>query len=86
MFGVAATDDGVVAVGADPRPAAEAETVWTSEDGVTWSRVAVEGSVPNPQVGLVMFAVAARAGEWVAVGQEVTDGDSNAAVWVAAAG
>ena len=81
MFGVAATGDGVVAVGADPQPAEGAETVWTSQDGVTWSRVAVEGSVPDPRAGLVMFAVAARAGGWVAVGQEVTDGDSNAAVW-----
>ena len=70
---------GLVAVGADGTPDNDA-AVWTSPDGVTWSRVPHDESIFGGEHGQTMTAVIAGGPGLVAVGE--THVPSLAAVWV----
>jgi hypothetical protein len=88
MRDVIDTDAGLVAVGSgDGRQA----VVWTSDDGITWSRVPDPESVfargnhapahDDPKAGMVMRSVTVGGPGLVAVGQDTVAW--TAAVWVA---
>ncbi len=65
MLGVTVGGPGLVAVGADLGPPALAETpVWTSVDGITWTRVPDDETVHG-----IMTGVTARGSGLVAVGE-----------------
>ena len=84
MRAVAAGGPGLVAVGDEfgPETPELAAAVWTSPDGLAWTRVPHDEAVfggPGPQS---MTAVAAWGQGLVAVGYEdQTESDTNAAVW-----
>jgi hypothetical protein len=86
MYSLAASDGGVVAVGIESSLGLEGDpAVWTSPDGVSWSRVADPSANlarPGPQA---MAAVAVGPEGLVAVGRDGAVGysDTDAAVWVA---
>jgi hypothetical protein len=84
MTGVAAGGAGVVAVGGllDGDTAA----VWTSPDGVTWTRILSDEAVFGGPGSQVMWGVAAFGAGVVAVGLDDAAGDAVAAVWVALSG
>ena len=75
MRGVTGTGQDLVAVGVS----GEGKAVWTSTDGITWSRVPHDEDVFGGAAGLGMQSVTVRGQGLVAVG---SDGDG-AAVWVA---
>ena len=86
MFGVAASSAGVVAVGYESTLGLDADpAVWTSPDGVTWSRFAdPAGNLARSGVQ-AMAAVAVSPDGLVAVGRDGQPGytETDAAVWVA---
>jgi hypothetical protein len=74
MENVAANGQSLVAVGYDGEGAA----VWTSQDGISWSRVPNENGLAAGWVSSVTFGGPGL----VAVGNDGADGGSDAAVWV----
>jgi hypothetical protein len=84
MYGVAATGDGLVAVGADGgypgTPAAAA--VWTSADGITWSRMPHDDTIFGDAA---MSDVVAIDNGVVAIGDDVREGHEpeSTLVWIA---
>ena len=83
MVSVAARDDGLVAVGHDGRGGDFDAAVWASPDGITWARVAHDEATLGGEGDQVMSSVAVAGLGMVAVGREVSDGNSTAAVWIA---
>jgi hypothetical protein len=83
MDEVVITESGFVVVGLESTGEDWDAAVWTSPDGAVWSRVphdeVVFGGDANQQV---LSVVAAESGV-VAVGDEESGGDFDAAVWVA---
>jgi hypothetical protein len=81
MSGAVATGSGVVVVGSDTSGGDQDAAVWTSADGLSWSRV------PHDEGGLggdgdqMMLAVTAGGPGFVAVGLDGSDSDSDVAVW-----
>jgi hypothetical protein len=75
LAGVAAGGPGMVAVGYDA--SAQGGAVWTSLDGLTWTRVPHDPSVFG---GLVLESVAAVGSGLVAVGSDSSGGEPDAAV------
>ena len=75
MFGVTAGGPGVVAVGLDWSGAGEA--VWTSPDGLAWTRVDYD----EPSFFGWMLSVTAGGPGLVAVGVDRSSNDVDAAVW-----
>jgi hypothetical protein len=91
MWSVTGGGPGLVAVGWDGLFADRDAAVWTSTDGITWSRVAHDAAVFGAADSQVMLSVTgggpglvAVGGELVAVGGDLSGGDADAAVWVAA--
>lgn len=90
MYSVTAGAPGLVAVGADWSGSDDAEpAVWTSADGVTWSRAPLDDGLSGGQ----MSAVAAGGPGLVAVGGDYSRGRSNsdgpipdAAIWTSVDG
>lgn len=87
MKGVTAGGPGVVAVGLDESIDGSGDAaVWTSVDGTSWTQVphseAIFGGVGN--VG--MFAVTVGGPGLVAVGNHITNNESDAAVWTSVDG
>jgi hypothetical protein len=87
MFGVARGDLGYVAVGAAvdetkpaTAPAATRSAVWTSTDGRSWSRVPDAG-LPHSSGDGSIEAVAAGAGGFVGIGQNLADIGSSGVAW-----
>lgn len=76
IFGVTVGGPGLVAVGADLRGGGSVAAVWTSPDGLTWSRVPHDEAVFG-RGGLEMKSVTAAGQGLVAVGSDA----SYAAVW-----
>jgi hypothetical protein len=76
MVSVTAGGPGLVAVGKDSSAAA----VWTSPDGLTWTRVPYDEAVFDGQLDQQMRAVTAGRQSLVAVGHDYLRG---ATVWVA---
>jgi len=73
MLGVTVGGPGLVAVGADYHPSGLAETpVWTSPDGITWTRVPDDEAVRGSMTGVTaggsgLVAVGAEAMVWTSV-------------------
>jgi hypothetical protein len=86
MWGVTAGGPGLVAVGEDrSRDFDDGDVaVWTSVDGITWSRVPHDEAVFA--TGQVTSVTSAESGLVVAVGNEGTDGGDDAAVWTSVDG
>ncbi len=82
MFGVAAGGPGLVAVGRDWSGGDWDAAVWTSPDGVLWSRAPHDESVFGGPDGQGMVGVVAGGPGFVAVGWDYSGGDLDAAVWV----
>lgn len=78
VAGVAAGNEGLVAVGVDGGSGA----IWSSSDGDVWLRVAhddaVFGGLGDQQIEAV---VASGEGGWVAVGSDAASGSPDGAVW-----
>jgi len=81
MFSVAARGDVLVAVGNDYREGDADAAVWTSPDGLVWTRVANDESVFGGSGNQTMFAVVAGVTGFTALGSDNSGGDSDAAVW-----
>ncbi len=81
MLGVTAGGPGLVAVGWDASGGDENASVWTSPDGVTWSRVPHDEAVLGGRGSQWMLDVTAGGPGLVAVGWDASGGDENAAVW-----
>ena len=81
MSSVAVGGPGLVAVGfdGDPETAIHNAVVWTSPDGITWSRVPHNEAIFGGETGVWMSSVTAGGPGLVAVG-------SDAAVWTSADG
>jgi hypothetical protein len=84
MATVTTSDDHVVAAGFAGSPAGRDAAVWLSRDGVDWNRVADPdlGGEGDQQINALLVGGPGL----IAVGQETTVGDQNAAVWVSADG
>lgn len=81
MRSVVAAGPGLVAVGAEEIGLNSVAAVWTSPDGLTWSRVPHDEAVFGGDGFQAMFAVATGGPGLVAVGGEQSDDGSDAAVW-----
>jgi hypothetical protein len=79
---------GLVAVGWDGHPHGEESNavVWTSVDGLTWSRVAHDESIFGEVTGAWMWSVAIGGPGLVAVGEAGRAENSGAAVWTSVDG
>ena len=81
MESVALGGPGLVAVGFDGPPGEFDGAVWTSPDGVVWSRVADDGAVFGGEGSQVISEVLAVGGGLVAVGREELPAGPVLAVW-----
>jgi hypothetical protein len=81
MYAVAATDSGVVAVGATDAAAGPDAAPWISPDGLTWTRVPGNLFAFTGESAQVMTAVVATEGGFVAAGLDWSGGDQDAAAW-----
>lgn len=86
MAAVVAGGPGVVAVGSDDAGGDRDAAVWTSPDGVVWSRVPHDEAVFGGAEDQKMTSVAAGGPGLVAVGVDAPGGDWNVAVWVSSDG
>lgn len=81
MGGVAVIDGGVIVVGSDTSGGDQDAAVWTSPDGLSWSRVQPDESVFGGDGDQAMWAVTAGGPGVIAVGLDGSGGDSDAAAW-----
>ena len=86
IIAVAAGGPGLIAVGYDVSGGDADAAVWTSADGLVWSRVPHDDAVFGGGDAQEMVAVAAGGPGLVAVGFDVSGGDLGAAVWTSADG
>jgi len=82
MVGVVVGGPGLVAVGADYSGGDWDAAVWTSPDGVVWSRVPHDESVFGGSDIQSMGRVVVGGSGLVAVGWDYSGGDQDAAVWM----
>jgi len=78
---VASAPPGLLAVGSEYNGADNDAVVWSSPDGVAWSRVPDPGGVFGGPGWQGMHAATAGGPGWVAVGHDDSGEDWNAAVW-----
>jgi len=81
MESIAPGGPGLVAVGFDGPPGEFDGAVWTSPDGVTWSRLVDDGAVFGGEGSRVISEVVAVGGGLVAVGREELAAGPVLAVW-----
>jgi hypothetical protein len=81
MASVAVGGPGLVAVGLDESGDEDA-AVWTSPDGVAWTRVSGDEAVFGGAGNQMMLSVIVGGPGLVAVGRDDSSGDRDAAVWV----
>jgi hypothetical protein len=81
MRSVAAVGPGLVAVGYDTSGGDQDAAVWTSFDGLTWSRVPHDELVFGGEGDQIIRAVTIGGPGLVAVGTDYRHGDQDAAVW-----
>ena len=86
MRGLAVGGPGLVAVGWSGSWDDAVAAVWTSPDGVTWSRVPDDGRASDGAWNGQMWAVTAGGSGLVAVGYDGLDGDFDAAFWTSSDG
>ena len=77
MVSVTVGGPGLVAVGWD----GPSEAVWTSPDGISWSRVPDDDAVFSGAGNQEMSGVTVGAPGLVAVGSDQSGGDADVAVW-----
>ncbi|HET6949879.1 MAG TPA: hypothetical protein VFI47_05875 [Acidimicrobiales bacterium] len=79
-YGCAASDDGFVIVGSDDRSGDTDARVWTSRDGIEWTRLDAGplGGGGDQWAGAV---AAAPRGGWIAGGTDTAGGDGDVALW-----
>ena len=81
MVSVVATDSGLVAVGHDESGGDKDAAVWTSPDGLDWSRVPHDEAVFGGEDRQKMIVVAVKDPGLVAVGGDELNGEVPVAVW-----
>jgi hypothetical protein len=81
MWAVAAGGPGLVAVGSDDSAGDADGAVWTSPDGLTWTRVVDLAEALGGTGGQDMARVVAGGPGLVAVGFDSAAGNLDAAVW-----
>jgi len=81
MVGVAAGGQGAVAVGTDESGGDSDTAVWTSSDGLTWTRVPHDEAAFGGDEDQGMRAVTAGGPGLVAAGTDASGGDIDAALW-----
>ena len=87
MLGVTVGGPGLVAVGWGGFNDREDAAVWTSSDGITWSRVPHDEEVFGSRGGFQqMLGVTVGGPGLVAVGRDWSGGDEDAAVWTSSDG
>jgi hypothetical protein len=86
MKSVAAGGPGLVAVGTDSSSDDGAAAVWTSVDGITWSRVAHDEAIFGGTGRQAMHAVVAGGPGLVAVGTDWPTDDADGMVWTSVDG
>ncbi len=86
LTSLAAGGPGLAAVGADTSGGDHDAAVWTSVDGSSWSRVPHDEAVFGGPDYQVMEAVSAAGPGLIAVGNDGSGGDWDAAVWTSADG
>jgi len=84
MVSVIVDGPGLVAVGWDTSGGDQDAAVWSSEDGISWSRVSHDEAVLGGDGDQWMLSVTAGGPGLVAVGSDTSGEDSDAAVWVPA--
>ncbi len=85
MLSVTAGGPGLVAVGWDETSGDEDAAVWTSPDGMTWTRIPNSDTLGGED-GQVMLSVTAGGPGLVVVGFHIPGGDQDAAVWTSVDG
>jgi hypothetical protein len=86
MYSVVGGGPGLVAVGYDFLGGELDAAVWTSSDGLTWSRVPPDGAVFGGPSSQEMRSVAVGGPGLVAVGNDYADISADAAVWTSSDG
>ena len=86
MSSVTVGGPGLVAVGSDSPDNDSDAAVWTSSDGVSWSRVAHDEALFGGEGTQEMSSVTVGGPGLVAVGRDSPDNDSDAAVWTSSDG
>jgi hypothetical protein len=86
VWGVVAGGPGLVAVGSDGGGGDVDAAVWTSVDGLTWTRVPHDGAVLGGPGDQSMWGIVAGGPGLVAVGSDGGGGDVDAAVWTSVDG
>jgi hypothetical protein len=86
IWSVIAGGPGLVAVGDDSSGGDGDAAVWTSGDGVAWSRVLADAAVFGGAADQSMQAVTIGGPGLVAVGFDFAGGDQDGAVWSSADG
>ncbi len=81
MWGVTVAEVGLVAVGTDRSGGDVDAAVWTSPDGITWTRVPHDEALFGGAANQNMVAISGDASGVVAVGLDASGGDQDAAVW-----
>ena len=82
MYVVVAGGPGLVGVGTDGSGGDWDAAVWTSTDGITWTRVPHDEAVFGGNDDQEMWDAWAGGPGLVAVGRDYSGGDSDAAVWI----
>jgi len=83
MLSIAVAGPGLVAAGWDTSRESWDAAIWWSLDGLTWNRIPHDETVFGGPDGQWMNSVVATGPGLVAVGQDRSGGDSDAAVWLA---
>jgi hypothetical protein len=81
LYGCAASEDGFVAVGSDDRSGDSDARIWTSTDGLAWTRA--QSGLLGGSGDQWASAVAAvpEAGGWLVGGTDTSPGDGDIALW-----
>ena len=86
MTAVTRGGPGLVAVGCSGVFISCDGAVWTSKDGNSWKREAVDSAIFGGNGAQVPMGIAAKGSDLVAVGSDAATGDRDPAVWISKAG
>jgi hypothetical protein len=82
-YGCAASEDGFIVVGSDDRSGDSDARIWTSEDGVAWTRVesGMLGGAGDQWASAVVAIPEDQGGGWLVGGTDTVAGDGDVALW-----